>query len=145
MRRHLATLAQHHVLLLRASKARDGASASNLVAFPTRAMGNDGLPPATDPESWLYVDENDGESDVTKPGTLKPDDDLPVAVRVGADGTILEAALIGELLGLEGFRALECTSKDERVVIYSDASGGLVGGRVPIGADVGPLRNRLGL
>ena len=45
----------------------------------------------------------------------------------------------------EGFRALECTSKDERVVIYSDASGGLVGGRVPIGADVGPLRNRLGL
>jgi hypothetical protein len=148
-------------LLLRASHAREGEGASNLVAFPTRPMGNDGLPPPTDPESWLYVDENDGESDVTKPGTVKPDDDLPVAVRVGADGTILEAvdgeladavayagrlsALIGELLGLEGFRALECTSKDERVVIYSDASGGLVGGRVPIGADVGPLRNRLGL
>jgi hypothetical protein len=148
-------------LLLRATKPRELPGASNLVAFPARPMGSDGLPPATDPESWLYVDDNDGESDVTKPGTVNPDDELPVAVRVGADGTILEAAdgeladavayagrlssLIGELLGLEGFRALECTSKDERLVIYTDASGGLVGGRIPIGADVGPLRNRLGL
>ncbi|HEX2658021.1 MAG TPA: DUF4388 domain-containing protein [Polyangia bacterium] len=149
-------------LVLRATKARAAAGASNLVAFPTRAMGSDDLPPATDPESWLYVDDNEGESEVTKPGSsVRPDDDLPVAVRVGADGTILEAvddqladavayaarlaSLIGELLGLEGFRALECTSKDERVVIYTDAGGDLVGGRAPIGADVGPLRSRLGL
>lgn len=148
-------------LLLKATKGKEGSGASNLVAFPARATGPDGLPPATDPESWLYVDDNDGESDVTKPGTVKADDELPVAVRVGADGTILEAvdgeladavayvgrlsALIGELLGLDGFRALECASKDERVVIYVDTSGGLIGGRIPIGADVGPLRNRLGL
>ena len=82
-------------------------------------------------------------------------------MRVGADGTILESVdceladavayagrlseLIGELLGLDGFRALECASKEERVMIYADDSGGLVGGRVPIDADMGALRNRLGL
>jgi hypothetical protein len=159
--RSVSILCSPEALLLKATKGRPDVGASNLVAFPARAIESDGLPSATDPESWLYVDDNDGESDVTKPGTAKADDELPVAVRVAADGTILEAvdaeladavayvgrlsALIGELLGLDGFRALECASKDERVVIYADTTGGLVGGRVPIGADVGPLRNRLGL
>ena len=55
------------------------------------------------------------------------------------------ASLIGELLGLDGFRALECTSKDERVIIYSTEDGGLVAGRAPIAIDVVALRERLGL
>jgi len=133
---------------------------SNLVAFPARPPASDGLPSPADPESWLYADDN-GESEVTKPGAVMVDDELSGTVRVGADGTVLESVdgeladavayagrlseLIGELLGLDGFRALECASKEERVMIYADESGGLVGGRVPIGADVGALRNRLGL
>lgn len=149
-------------LLSKVQKGRRDSSASNLVAFPGPDMATDELPPITDPASWLYVDDNDGESDVTKPGTAKADEvGFPVVARVAADGTILEAldseladavayvgrlsGLIGELLGLDGFRALECASKDERVVIYADETGGLVGGRMSIGADVGPLRNRLGL
>jgi hypothetical protein len=87
--------------------------------------------------------------------------ELPIAARVAASGAVVEtededladavayagrlAALIGELLGLEGFRALECASKDERVVIYVEEEGGLVAGRVPAIADVSLLRERLGL
>lgn len=86
---------------------------------------------------------------------------LPIAVHVAPDGAILEsvdeqladavayagrlATLIGELLGLDGFRALECASKDERLIMYTDQDGGLAAGRVPIATEVGPLRERLGL
>ena len=69
------------------------------------------------------------------------DDDLADAVAYA--GRL--AGLIGELLGLDGFRALECASKDERVVIYVEEEGGLVAGRVPAIADVSLLRERLGL
>ena len=123
----------------------------------------------------MIVDDKDWESEVTRPGapniglgfeTSQHDTgpnviELPIAARVAASGAVIQtvdedladavayagrlAALIGELLGLEGFRALECASKDERVVIYVEEEGGLVAGRVPALADVSLLRERLGL
>ena len=87
--------------------------------------------------------------------------ELPIAARVATNGAVVEtvdedladavayagrlAGLIGELLGLDGFRALECASKDERVIIYVEEAGGLAAGRVPAIADISPLRERLGL
>ena len=86
---------------------------------------------------------------------------MPVAAHIGPDGTVLEAidddtadavayagrlsSLIGELLGLDGFRALECSSKDERFIMYVAEDGGLVAGRLPAAVDVGLIRDRLGL
>jgi hypothetical protein len=86
---------------------------------------------------------------------------FPVEVLVAADGTILEAAdddladavayagrlssLIGELLGLDGFRALECASKEERLIMYTGRDGGLVAGRLPAGTEVAAVRDWLGL
>lgn len=162
--------------LLKAARERDGATQSNLVAFPAREDAFQppvGLP---DTESYrLIVDDKDWESEVTRPAgpsiglglDMNHRDpgaavvDLPIAARLTAGGTVIEtvdedladavayagrlAGLIGDLLGLEGFRALECASKDERVVIYVEEEGGLVAGRVPAAADVGLLRERLGL
>ena len=125
--------------------------------------------------SPLIVDDKDWESEVTRPagpsiglgldmngrdvGTAVIE--LPIAARVAASGAIIEtvdedladavayagrlASLIGEMLGLDGFRALECASKNERLVIYVDEHSGLVAGRVPAIADVSLLRERLGL
>ncbi len=125
--------------------------------------------------SPLIVDDKDWGSEVTRPAgpsiglgfdTNRRDSgahviELPIAARVAASGAVIEtvdddladavayagrlAGLIGELLGLDGFRALECASKDERVVIYVEEEGGLVAGRVPAIADVSLLRERLGL
>jgi len=86
---------------------------------------------------------------------------LPVAAHLAPDGTVLEAtdddfadavayigrlsSLIGELLGLDEFRALECASKEERVFVYTDQDGGLVAGRLPASVEASPFRDRLGL
>jgi hypothetical protein len=129
----------------------------------------------TQAESSLsIVDDKDWESEVTRPGgpsiglgfdTNRLDGtaviELPIAARVAPNGAIIDTAdedladavayagrlagLIGEMLGLDGFRALECASKDERIVIYVEEQGGLVAGRVPAIADVSLLRERLGL
>ena len=125
--------------------------------------------------SPLIVDDKDWGSEVTRPagpsiglgldmngrdgGTAVVE--LPIAARVAASGAVIETVdedladavayagrlvgLIGAMLGLEDFRALECASKDERVVIYVDEDNGLVAGRVPAIADVSLLRERLGL
>jgi len=125
--------------------------------------------------SPLIVDDKDWESEVTRPAgpsiglgletSLRTTGtaviELPIAARVAASGAVIEtvdedladavayagrlAGLIGEMLGLDDFRALECASKDERVVIYVDEDSGLVAGRVPAIADVSLLRERLGL
>ena len=86
---------------------------------------------------------------------------LPVAAHLAPDGSVLEAtdhefadavayigrlsSLIGELLGFDEFRALECASKEERVFVYTDQEGGLVAGRLPASVEASPFRDRLGL
>lgn len=147
---------------------------SNLVAFPGRTGARASVGALEEFEPPLLADEKDWESEVTRPAgpsiglgyePYRRDSaaviDLPIAARVAANGTVIEtsdedladavayagrlAGLIGELLGLEGFRALECASKEERLIVYVEEEGGLVAGRVPAAADVSLLRERLGL
>ena len=160
-------------LFVKLAPRRDQAGQSNLVAFPGRGGVPVPAPLPRAESSPLIVDDKDWESEVTRPGGpsiglgLEMDGrdaaviELPIAARVAASGAVIEtvdedladavayagrlAALIGELLGLDGFRALECASKDERIVIYVDEHSGLVAGRVPAIADVTLLRERLGL
>ena len=158
-------------LLLKAAQGRDEEGRqSNLVAFPGRAGAS-----APEFESPLLVDDKDWESEVTRPAgpsiglgfeANRRDSgaaviELPLAARVAANGPVIEAldddladavayagrlaGLIGELLGLDGFRALECASKEERVVIYVVEEGGRVAGRGAAAADGSILRERLGL
>lgn len=161
-------------LLLRAAQGRDEGGGSNLVAFPGRTV-EASAPDASDPEAFMIIDDKDWESEVTRPAgpnmgletnryaPSRGSDqvDLPLAVRVAPNGTVLEAsdddlgdaiayagrlaALIGDLIGLDGFRALECASKDERIVMFMEEGGDLVAGRISALTDITALRERLGL
>jgi hypothetical protein len=55
------------------------------------------------------------------------------------------AELIGNMLGMEGFTSLECSFSNERVFLHRERSGNLVALKVPIEAEVGPLRERFGV
>ena len=85
----------------------------------------------------------------------------PVAVRIAPNGQVLQAAdetladavayaariggLIGEMLGLEELQAVDCASRTERLVMFTDQEGDLVALRLPATADMTVLRERLGL
>ncbi|HEX3775808.1 MAG TPA: DUF4388 domain-containing protein [Polyangiaceae bacterium] len=55
------------------------------------------------------------------------------------------AELIGDMLGMEGFASLECSFAQERVFLHRERSGNLVGLKVPVDAEVAPLRERFGI
>ena len=52
--------------------------------------------------------------------------------------------LVGELLGLDTFTAMECTFADARWLVYTE-NGDMVAIRPKPDANLGPLRQRLGL
>jgi hypothetical protein len=56
------------------------------------------------------------------------------------------ASLVGELLGLESLRAMECASRTERMIVYTAAdSGALVACRGALAEDASALRAKVGL
>ncbi|MEO6602766.1 MAG: DUF4388 domain-containing protein [Polyangiaceae bacterium] len=55
------------------------------------------------------------------------------------------AELIGNMLGMEGFRSLECGFRKDRVFLHRERSGNLVALKVPAEAEVGALRERFGI
>ncbi|HKO51595.1 MAG TPA: DUF4388 domain-containing protein [Polyangiaceae bacterium] len=55
------------------------------------------------------------------------------------------AELIGNMLGMEGFSALECSFPKDRVFLHRERSGNLVALKVPADAEVGALRERFGV
>lgn len=56
------------------------------------------------------------------------------------------ASLVGELLGLESLRAMECASRAERLIVYTTAdSGELVACRGALAEDATALRTKVGL
>jgi Domain of unknown function (DUF4388) len=161
-------------LLLRAAQGRDEESASNLVAFPRGTAVSPGLVARSDlptQSPFAGFSEDEWEQEVTKPtgldlGTLAGAGrgsvaDFPVAVRIAGNGNVVTSTddqladavayaarlsgLIGDMLGLDGFRAMEWASKTERLFALVEPDGGLVAVRTPIAADVAALRERAGL
>ena len=55
------------------------------------------------------------------------------------------AELIGNMLGMEGFSALECSFPKDRVFLHRERSGNLVALRIPTDVEVGALRERFGV
>jgi len=55
------------------------------------------------------------------------------------------AELIGNMLGMEGFRSLECGFAKDRVFLHRERSGNLVALKVPADAEVAALRERFGV
>jgi hypothetical protein len=85
------------------------------------------------------------------------------AVRIDADGKVLSsrgegeelaavtayamqlALLIGERLGMEELRAVECTTSARRRLFYVERNGNHIGIEAPADADLNALRERLGV
>jgi hypothetical protein len=157
-----ATIAtSHEALILRVAKRRD--ESSNLVAFP----GRDHL-------EMLEIEE-EGAADMRRPDELEvtpaqpiartegPGGDFSAMLRLSPRGEILtnsggteqlaETAayvrrlteLAGELLGLEGFSAFECTFAQGRLITFVESNGDAVVLRPRPEANLQALRERLGL
>ena len=59
--------------------------------------------------------------------------------------TMRIAALIGERLGMEDLRAVECVVGSSRRLFYVEKHGNYVGLEAAVDAELGPLRDKLGL
>jgi hypothetical protein len=173
-------------LLLQAAKRRDEQGASNLVAFPGRALETSAdsaleevelleLGKAEEPTRPRQVEETEEgsmsmrtnvEEPPIPPQSARAADsgaDFPVMVRLSTQGAVLRnkggteelaeatayahrlVQLIGELLGLEEFVALECAFTNDRFIIFTEGDGDVVALRPRPDANLGALRERLGL
>jgi len=166
-----ATIAtSHEALILQVAKRRD--ESSNLVAFPGRGGGEptgEGL----DHVEMLEIEE--GAADMRRPDEREvtpvqpaaraeaPAGDFSVMLRLSPRGEILKNSggseelaetvayvrrlteLAGELLGIEGFSAFECTFAQGKLITFVESNGDTVVLRPRPEANLQALRERLGL
>jgi hypothetical protein len=158
--------ASHEALLLQAAKLRDEqarrAAASNLVTFPGRPE----TPARDDDEEVVEIEtleaDDEGVPDMSMPMTDIASE-FPVAIRLAPNGAVLKSKgasedqagavayaarlveLAGELLGAGRFVAMECAFKQGRCLLYTEANGDTVALRPRADANLGPLREKLGL
>lgn len=146
------------VLLLRAAQARDEKSRPNLVALPGRDGGET---QGRDRHTTMGFDATRDERSTQEREATQDGRDLPIAVRLGAGGEVIEAVndeladavayaarlggLIGELLGLDALQAMEFASKKERLLAFVEGETEMAAVRVPVSLNVSGLRQRVGL
>ena len=174
-------------LILRAAKRRDEAAASNLLEFRGRAEvgAQDGVGRESESIEQMQIEEvampemrmpNNNQPAEAVP--FKRDDTLPdfaVMIRVAPNGAIIKnkggtdelagvvaythrlVQLVGELLGLDRFVAMECTFEEKegagggvsgtspRCLLFGEANGDTVALRPRPESNIQPLRESLGL
>ena len=153
----------HEALILQVAKRRD--EGSNLVAFPGRGIED---------VEMLEIEE-EGAADMRSPDerevtpvqpvarTEAPGGDFSVMLRLSARGEIIKNSggseqlaetasyvrrlteLAGELLGIEGFSAFECTFAQGKLIAFVESNGDTVVLRPRPVANLQALRERLGL
>jgi hypothetical protein len=163
----------HEALILQVATRRD--ESSNLVAFPGAGAGaapgaSDGL----DDVEMLEIEE-EGAADMRSPNEREvtpaqpaarpeaPGGDFSVMIRLSARGEIIKNSggsdqlaetaaycrrlteLAGELLGIQGFAAFECTFSTGRLITFVESNGDTVVLRPRPEANLQALRERLGL
>jgi hypothetical protein len=166
-----ATIAtSHEALILQVAKRRD--EGSNLVAFPGRGAGEATSASEGLEHVELVEIEEEGAADMRSPDereatpavrTEAPGGDFSVMLRLGARGEIIKNSggseqlaetaayvrrlieLAGELLGLDGFSAFECTFAEGRLLTFVESNGDAVVLRPRPEANLQALRERLGL
>jgi hypothetical protein len=156
----------HEALILQVAKRRD--EGSNLVAFPGRAGGE------LEDVEMLEIEEegaaemrtpNEREVTPAQPGARPeaPGGDFAVMLRLGQRGEIIKntggseelaetvayvrrlTELAGELLGIPGFSAFECTFAQGKMIAFVESNGDTVVLRPRPEATLQALRERLGL
>jgi hypothetical protein len=144
-------------LLLSAAQARDESGRHKLVSFPV----NRSTPPRSDAPPVAKREEPSMNAPPSSQSLSLAQ--FQAFVRLDPQGNVVSAKgdseqlapvaaysarlaeLIGNMLGMEGFAALECSFASERVFLHRERSGNLVALKVPIDAEVAPLRERFGI
>lgn len=159
-------------LLLVAATQRDESRRSTVVDFPRErtssamnaktSAGSSSSPP---PKVTLSrgVTPQPVQSQQAQSGSHASLRGIERAVRLEGDGKVLSArgdadelaamtaytmrvaALIGDRLGMEDLKAVECVVGTSRRLFYTEKSGNYVGLEAAVDAELGPLREKLGL
>jgi hypothetical protein len=146
-------------LLLLSAQARDESGRHKLVSFPS----NRSATPRSDMTKLAKREDPSMNANAPPSSSSLSLAQFQAFVRLDSAGNIVSAKgeseelapvaaytarlaeLIGNMLGMEGFCALECNFAKERVFLHRERSGNLVALKVPADADVAALRERFGL
>lgn len=148
-------------LLLHAAAVRDEARRRTVVDFPRERSQQNAMPkppPLSSSQPSPPPSTGGPQSGATLGGH-----GIERAVRLEADGKVLSsrgeaeelaavtayamrlAELVGEGLGMDELRAVECISSRRRRLFYAEKNGNLIGLEAPVDTDLHTLRERLGL
>jgi hypothetical protein len=146
-------------LLLRAAQFKDEQGRGKIVPLPQKERP-DGS--ATEVEYPMSTKAPQGNESNGNSGSWHAED-FEVAVRLAANGEVLAsrgdaeefanivayasrlAEILGDFMGLEGFRGLECSFKKGRCLILKEAEGNILAVRPAPQADVSIIKDRIGL
>jgi hypothetical protein len=147
-------------LLMQAATARDEALRRTVVDFPRERT--QGSPMQKPPLPVSQPPPLPVATSAPQSGTTLGGQGIDRAVRLEADGKVISAradaeelaaitayamrlaALVGERLGMEELRAVECVTSAHRRLLYVERNGNLIGLEARIDADLATLRERLG-
>ena len=144
-------------LLMLAAQARDESGRHKLVSLPTNRSTTQSREPAK------LAKREDASMNAPPSSQSLSLAQFQAFVRLDVQGNVVSAKgdaeqlapvaaytarlaeLIGNMLGMEGFASLECTSARERVFLHRERSGNLVALKMPLETEAGPLRERFGI
>jgi hypothetical protein len=161
-------------LLLTAATQRDESRRRTVVDFPrdrtspamtAKSSPGSSSPPQAGPSNRSASQPADSQAPQAGTPSSGPNSmrGIERAVRLETDGKVLSsrgqaeelaavtaytmriAALVGERLGMEDLRAVECTVGNARRLFYVEKNGNYVGVEATPDADLGMLRQKLGL
>jgi len=145
-------------LLLRAAQMNDEQGRGKVVALPSKdRVDPEGTTITVESQMSMKSPHTNGSN-----GSWRPED-FEVAVRLGPNGDVLASRgdiedfanivaytsrlveILGDLMGLEGLRGLECTFKQGRCLLLREADGNLLAVKPLPSSDLSLLRERIGL
>jgi len=153
------------VLLMQSATARDEARRSTVVDFPReRSQGTPmHKPPIPISQPPLPPSSGAPQSGIPQSGATLGGHGIDRAVRLEPEGKLLSsrgdaealaevtaytmrlAKLVGERLGMDELRAIECVTGSQRRLFYVEKNGNLIGLEARADTDLSALREKLGL
>ena len=149
-------------LLLRAAQSKDDQARAKVLSLPSKdRVDREGTAITVESQMTMKAPPGDTTNGSNAHWNVE---DFEVAVRLGPNGDVLAsrgpteefadivaytsrlADILGELLGLEGFRGLECTFKQGRCLLLREADGSVLGMK-PLSpqTDLSLIRERIGI
>ncbi len=146
-------------LLLRAAQMKDEQGRGKIVALPSKDR-------VAEHEGTTLTVESQMSMKKPQPNAISTDlqgEDFEVAVRLAPNGDVLASLgdaedfanmaayaarlveILGDLLGLEGLRGLECTFQEGRCFILKENGGTVVALKPSANGDVSLIKERIGL